>query len=149
MNKKLIKNYTSGVPAIKSIQHIEKRLLEYGAKKFLKDYGSDSKLLSISFMLFIDGREIPFRIPSNVEGCKKILLASIKHLRNGTAQRIEEQAERTAWKVIADWIDIQISLVELGYSDMLERFLANVYDYSKEESFYERVKESHLKMLGG
>ena len=61
--------------------------------------------------------------------------------------RLMEQAERTAWKFLADWVDIQLGLVELGQGEFLEVFLPYVYDPAKQQTFFERIKESGYKML--
>jgi len=123
----MIKNYTSTVPVSRSVQHIEDRLVKHGAQKIVKEYDQDKKLAAICFTLMLNGREIPFKIPARVANVEKMLRGSVRRPTSGTYERIAEQAERSAWKLVSDWVDIQISLVELQQVEFMEVFLPYVY----------------------
>jgi hypothetical protein len=56
-----------------------------------------------------------------------------------------EQAERTAWKIQQDWVQVQMSLIKLKQADMLQVFMAYVWD--GEQTFYERLKGRGFKQL--
>lgn len=71
----------------------------------------------------------------------------IKNYTSTVPAAIKEQAARTAWKLLADWIDIQLSLVELDQVEMLEIFMPYIYDAVKEQTFFERMKDSGFKLL--
>jgi hypothetical protein len=145
----MIKNYTSTVPAERSVMHIEKRLVAHGAKNILKQYGPTGKLSGVCFIIEVNGQDTPFKIPARVEKAEERLRSQIKKPRAGTMKKIADQAERTAWKIVSDWVDIQMSLIDLDQVELIEVFLPYVYDPSKEQTFFERIKEGGYKLLPG
>lgn len=144
---KLIKNYTSTVPANRSISYIEHRLVKHGARDIIKRYGPGGELAEVCFTIVTQGRRIPFKLPARVDRVGKVLMGEVRRPRPDTEKRIKAQAERTAWKLLHDWVDIQLSLVELGQVEFLEVFLPYVYDAAKEQTFFERMKSGGYKLL--
>lgn len=126
-----IKNYTSGVPSDKSISMIERELIELGATGIQKDI-RDGAVAALSFSVKIEGQKIiSYRLPARVSNVHGILKTS-KPIRKSNAGRkrkqpleetIKEQAERTAWKIILDWVLAQGALIRLGQSSASEVFL--------------------------
>lgn len=144
----MIKNYTSTVPATKSVSYIESKLVSYGAKNILKLY-KDKKLEGIAFIVEVNGKELPFRVPARIEKIEELFKRRLTRRRyhEATLKNIKEQAERTAWKLLSDWVDVQMSLIELDQVEFLEVFLPFVYDPTKEQIFFEKLKDSQFKML--
>ncbi len=143
----MLKNYTSTVPVTRSVQHIEDRLVRFGAKSIVKEYDAQKVLESVCFIIDIQGNEVPFKLPARVSNVEKVLKGEIRRPKAGTLDRVRDQAERTAWKLVSDWVDIQLSLVELGQVDLLEVLLPYVYDVARQETFFEKIKGSGFKML--
>jgi hypothetical protein len=148
----MVKNYTSSVPAVRSVQHIEERLVECGAKNVLKMY--EGKMLKgVAFIIDVNGQDMPFRLPARVENVRKALLEAVKKPRKSrygqksTVDRISEQAERTAWKLLSDWVDIQVSLIELQQAKFMEVFLPYVYDHAKDQTFFEKMEQRGFSSL--
>lgn len=142
----MVKNYTSSVPATRSVQHIENKLITHGAKNILKLY-ENKKLTGIAFILDLNGNELPFRLPVRISNVEKMLKTQVRRPRKDTYKNISAQAERTAWKLLADWVDIQISLIELQQVQFLEVFLPYVYDYTKEQTFFEKLEQNNFRQL--
>jgi len=141
-----LKNYTSTVPVERSVAQIERRLVAHGAHDILKIY-EEKKLTGVAFIATIDGQKIPFRIPARVENVRKAMVSSLKKPRKGSVERATDQAERTAWKILADWVDIQMSMLELDQAKFMEVFLPYVYDHDKKRTFFERMESSGFKNL--
>jgi hypothetical protein len=142
----MIKNYTSEAPAVRSVNHIEQRLVENGAKNISKLY-LDKRLNGIAFVISVNGIDMPFRLPARIDRVKKRLSSMVKRPRKGTMDRIVEQAERTAWKLLADWVDIQMSLIELDQVEFVEVFMPYIYNHVKEQTFFEQIKKEGFKLL--
>ena len=142
----MIKNYTSQVPANRSVQHIEDCLIKSGAKGILK-LCEERKLVGVAFVVSVDGRDMPFRLPARIDRVEKRLRGQIKRARSGTMAKISEQAERTAWKLLSDWVDIQMSLIELDQVEFMEVFMPYLWDQSKDQTFFEKMKSNGFKML--
>lgn len=143
----MLKNYTSTVPASRSVSHIEDMLVRHGATDIYKKYSPEKKLEAISFMLPVQGRKVPFKLPARVDNCEKVLRRAVRRPKPGTYDRIREQAERTAWKLVSDWVDVQMSLIELKQVDIMEVFLPYVYDVAKDQTFYEKLQVTNFNAL--
>jgi len=143
----IIKYYTSGIPASKSITKIEELLAKHGAKDIIKQY-KDGILHSIYFSIELqDGTRIAFKLPARVERVKEVLLKATKRPRSGTLQKIDQQAEKTAWKLICDWAEIQLTLVDLDQAEMIEIFLPHVYNPNSDQTLFDKVKVTNYKLL--
>jgi hypothetical protein len=142
-----IKNYTSQVAVSRSVTHIQDRLVACGAKSIVTEY-KDKTLSSLAFTIQVDGREIPFRLPSRVDRVEKRLQALTRRPRTGTLEKIQQQAARTAWRILSDWVDIQMSLIELDQAEFMEIFLPYVFDPASNQTFFEKAKGAGFKMLG-
>jgi hypothetical protein len=135
-----LKNYTSQVSAIRSINAIECKLAAHGAKQILKEYTTDGLVASISFIIHSNGIELPFHLPSRVAACEQVLRSGVKKPRRDTYENIKEQAARTAWKILTDWVDAQMAMVELAQVDMLEVFLPYLFDRNHQRTFYQALE---------
>ena len=142
----MIKNYTSTVPASRSVNRIEDRLVKGGAQDILKIY-EDKKLKGIAFTIDVEGKKMPFKLPARVEKVEKKLKSAVKRPQQGTYKNIEAQAERTAWKILSDWVDIQMSLIELDQAEFLEIFLPYSFNYSTNQTLFEKFKKDGFKQL--
>ena len=140
-----IKNHTSTVPAVRSVQHIKEQLVKAGAIKIIEDYDRSGSLTGLYFVLQLkDGTQVPFRIPAQIEAIRRRFRTGHKLT---SEEKIKAQAERTAWKILSDWVDIQLTLIELEQVDPLEVFLAYVYDQHKNQTFFEKIKNNDFKEL--
>ena len=146
MWEKMIKNYTSSVPAGKSVSHIEECLCSHGAQSVVKQYENKS-LASVSFFMQIDGKLIPFRLPAKVSRVEAILRKNIRRPRPGTLKKISDQAERTAWKIISDWVDAQMALVELNQAELIEIFMPYMWSEKLGKSYYQIAEGQGFKLL--
>ena len=142
-----IKNYTSGVLAEKSISRIEKILVEMGATSVNKQYDSNKKIEAISFLIIVNGNTIPFKLPAKASEVYDVLRDEIKRPRKGTLEKLYEQSERTAWRLVQEWVEIQMSMIKLKQADFVEVFLPYVYDYANNKTFYQSIKDNGFKQL--
>ena len=140
-----IKNYTSGVPIERTIGRIETMLAETGAASIHKDF-EHGKLVALCFhVLLKDNRNVTIRLPANAIAVYETLRNEVKRPRKGTLDKLRLQAERTAWKLMEDWIAVQVSLIRLQQSELLEVFLPYVWDGSK--TLYHAMKRQNFLAL--
>jgi len=141
----MIKNYTSQVPVARSISYIEAKLVMHGALDIMKRY-EGQELQAISFIISVNGRKVPFKLPARTANVEKVLRGA----RTRTPEsKIKEQAARTAWKLVSDWVDIQMALIELKQVDIMEVFLPYIFYPDKDGglTLYEKLSASQFKVL--
>lgn len=138
-----LKNYTSTVPTERTIARIETLLAEAGAIDISKNY-NDGRLKAICFSIQAvpEGRLVVIRLPANTEAVFDALKKEVKRPRDGTLEKLRIQAERTAWKLMQDWVEVQLSLIRLRQAELLQVFLPYVWD--GERSFYTMLKEKRF-----
>ena len=143
-----LKNYTSTISASKSISFIENKLVANKARDILKRYDDKGRVESIMFIIPVNGNDYPFKLPARLSECEKILQASLsQRARPETRRKVKDQAEKTAWKIIADWVDAQMALIELQQAEMMEIFMPYLYNHQKEKTYFEIVKEKGFKAM--
>lgn len=143
-----IKNYTSNVVAERSVMHIEKYLVEAGASHIAKEYASDKKLVGITFQMPLpNGQPMLFKLPARVDEVEKLMMAEKKKFHHDTAARVKDQANRTAWKLLVDWVQVQCSMILLNQAEAIEIFLPYLYNPMSNQTFFNRIKDGGYKML--
>lgn len=115
----------------------------------MKNYEGE-QLAGISFQIEYNGKPVAVRLPAKVEKIEKILLSQLRKTpSNATGERIKLQSQRTAWKLVLDWVDVQMSMIKLGQADFLEVFLPYVWIPQLQRTYYDELKGGNFKMLPG
>ncbi len=120
-----IKNYTTTIDAEKSVSQLQDLLRKKGARRVLVDYDEKGRPEAVAFELKLAQPEgVPFRLPFQIrarpEAMKRCLLADPDVPRR---LRTLEQARRVAWRLVYNWIDVQLAFVEAGQAAMAELML--------------------------
>lgn len=111
-----ILNYTTKVDVYTTLGEIQSKLVKHGAKKIMQDYDDDNHLVSLSFMINTPTGSRAIRLPANVDAVHKVLIRQkVKCDRN--------QAERVAWRIVKDWVEAQIAILESEMVQIDEIFL--------------------------
>lgn len=143
-----IKNYTSSIEASRSMAKIEELLVEIGATNINKQY-ADKICIGITFLLFDQQLQqtLPFHLKAQVEECFAILWKDVKRPRPDTKAILRQQANKTAWKILSDWTEIQCSMILLGQAKPLQMFLPFMYDIKSNETLFDKVSSGKMKLL--
>lgn len=142
-----LKNYTSTVAVSTSIGRIERILVRNKARNIYKKYNDDEQLESIMFEVEVKGNLIAFKLPARVKQCFDVMWLEKKRPRAGTKQKLKEQSERTAWKIVCDWVEIQMSMIQLEQAEFMQIFLPYAYNPLTDTTFYEQVEKKGFKQL--
>lgn len=143
-----IKNYTSTIDASRSMAKIEELLVEIGATNINKQY-VEKVCTGITFLLFDQQlqKSLPFHLKAQVQECFVILWKEVKRPRSDTRAILQQQANKTAWKILSDWTEIQCSMILLGQAKPLQMFLPFMYDMKTSETLFDKVTNGKLKLL--
>lgn len=138
-----LKNYTTEVPAQRSIENIEKLLIQFGATHIMKqiDVGA---VTAISFRIQVDNLPLAIKLPAKVSNIRKWLL---KHKPGMSEKNRQAQAERIAWKQQYELLFLQLSMVEMEQMELLEALLPNAFDITNNQTFFDKMKEQKFKAL--
>ena len=156
-----LKNYTSNVPVSETIHRIEKVLIRCGVTGIMKEYaGVNGEIAAVTFQIEAPNGRIAIRLPVDKDRALEALWldyvdgdilnpdrSSIAYNPRKQKRRRDfvEQAERTAWKIVQDWVEVQLSMIQLKQADTLQVFLPYVYDGTR--SYYQALRESNFKGL--
>ena len=144
----MLKNYTSQIPVSRSITYIETKLIQNGARQILKFYDAAGKTTGICFVVQLNGVDIPYKLPARVANCEKILLANLSNrARPETIKKIPDQSMRTAWKILSDWVDAQMAMIELAQVEFTEVFMPYIYNHQSQQTCFEAMKQKGFKAL--
>jgi len=114
-------NYTTQIDADKTAGEIARCLSLHGATSILTDYNKEEGFVeAISFKVEVGERTMGFRLPCDWKPVLDILEADKKVPR---AKVNREQAVRVAWRIVKDWVEAQMALVETQMATTQEVFL--------------------------
>lgn len=140
-----LKNYTSNVPVARTISRIEECLAEAGATGIMKEY-KDGFLAAVAFRVMLpNGKQMSIKLPANADGVFNALMKEVRRPRSGTVQKVREQAGKTSWKLMQDWVEVQLSLIQMQQADFVQVFLPYVWD--GKTTFYEQLKSNNFLAL--
>ena len=107
----MLLNYSTKIAASKTAMEIVSKLAKAGARQVLTDYGDTGSITGISFA-FPDGTgELrKYSLPVDVPAVEKVLRSQ----NVPRPLKTTEQAERVAWRILKDWIEAQIAILETG-----------------------------------
>jgi hypothetical protein len=146
-----IKNYTSSVQVVNTVARIEQKIAAAGANGIIKEYGMKGEVSAITFTVKIGEQQFAIRLPAKVEECFKHLMKEYNLSRSrprlGAEDRIREQAERTAWKIVQEWTEIQISMIVMKQAEFLEVFMPYIWNGKTRMTMFETMKQSGFKQL--
>ena len=146
-----IKNYTSSIPVENTIWKIEQALIRAGAIGIAKQYGPTGKIQCLVFHLPFDPQKLPVtvKLPANVDKIKEIFwkeyCSKRSHRGTKTDADFQEQAERTAWKLQLDWVEVQLALIQMRQLSKVQAFMA--YAWDGQRTLYERIEADKFTAL--
>ncbi len=138
-----ILNYTTTVSADKSVQEIKKCLMRLKATAILEDYNDKGMISHLSFRILYNGNVLSFRLPANDAG----VLAALKKEDAPPRYIMPERAHMIAWRIVKDWVEAQLAIIEANMADPVEVFLPYVQDNSG-NTLYASMKGNNFKLLG-
>lgn len=143
-----LKNYTSEGRG--TFEKIQKVLASHGAIRIMYDYGPDGQLTAITFRLDINGQPLGFRLPALVENVVQIMYGGKD--RYGYAKKItqaqRDQAYKTAWANIRDWIDAQMALIDTRQVKLEQVFLPYLI-MKGNETLFEQLERQQFALPSG
>jgi len=115
-----ILNYTTKITTEKTASEIQKKLADAKAQAVLCEYDDDAVMCAMSFRIMTPNGSVFFRLPANTKGVFRALQSGRNIPRK---LKTKEQAARVAWRILKDWVEAQLAIVEAEMADLTEVFL--------------------------
>ena len=137
-------------------------LIRCGVQSITKEYGPQAEVVALRFEIVTNLDRPPhmIRLPANkdqaLEALWKDYVGDEKLSDDGQSLRwssykkkkkkdFAEQAERTAWKLMQDWTEVQLSLVAFKQAEVLEVFMP--YIWNGTQTLFQELKAGGFKAL--
>jgi len=140
-----ILNYTTKIDADKTAGEISKMLSLAGASAVMTEYDKDGgHVSSLSFKMNVNGTNIAFKLPCDWNPILRILENDTKIPRRCVTR---EQAVRVAWRIVKDWVEAQLALIQTQMASTAEVFLPYAIT-GNGQTLYKTISENPKYLLG-
>lgn len=116
-----IKNYMTVVDVYKSLGEIQGALASHGARQIMVEYGDSGAPMGVAFAIETPTGRRGFALPANIDGVEAVF-------RKQKVKADREQAEKTGWRNLRDWVMAQMAIIECGMVQIDEVFLPYLTD---------------------
>jgi hypothetical protein len=138
-------NFSTSIEVPKTLGQIMGILAAAGAKKVQAEY-DDGEPVSLQFLIATKYGERGFSLPANVERVGKVLSRLYEQKKLERRHCTSEQAARVAWRILKDWIEAQLALIQADMVDLEVVMLPYMLDESG-KTVYQLMEERHLGAL--
>lgn len=139
-----IKNYTTAVPANRSIEEIQASLVKHGALGVMYEYEQGTgRIAGLRFLLAVKDKKVNFSLPVQWRMFQEVIKQDgIKRWND------EDYCYRVAWRCLRDWVLAQMALYETQMVEMPQIFLPFATDQSG-KTLYEQIQKGNFLLGDG
>ena len=125
MTKNALLNYTTTIDTDKTVSQITAILVAHGAQSILAQYDG-GRVVAIAFQVKRGDGHLSIKLPADPDAVQKVL--NRQHMKGKVMRRHTtlEHAERVAWRIVKDWVEVQMAMLETEQVKMEQIFLAYV-----------------------
>lgn len=111
-------NYTTTVPVEKTLGEMHAMLAEHHAKAIATEYDDNRQPAGLTFVIATDFGDRTFSLPVDVKVVHKLLVELDSKGLSARAKKRQghysspEHAARVAWRVMKDWLEAQLALIQ-------------------------------------
>jgi hypothetical protein len=99
------------------------------------------RISGLAFQMVLGEQKISFKLPLNWRAAQKVMN------NEGNPRALDDDyAYRVAWRILRDWVDVQMALVEIEMAQMQQIFLPYVITNTG-KTLYENVLENPKFLL--
>lgn len=131
-----ILNYTTKIDTFQTVGEIQGILAKHGARKMMIEYDGKGEPETIAFEILTPYGSRGIKLPSNWSAVFAVL-------KKQKVKCDEEQAKRTAWRIVKDWVASQMAILEAEMVSMDEIFLPYMVDKSG-RTLYENYLDNQI-----
>lgn len=140
-----ILNYTTKIPARRTVGEIQEKLTEMGAHSVSIENDASRQPCAVTFRMKVAGELLEFRLPSRWEGVQDALFHDPKVPNQLTS---EAHARDVAWRIIKDWVEAQLAIIEAGAVEVAEVFLPYMIQPGSDQTLFEFYRDRWMLPAG-
>lgn len=138
-------NWTTVIPTDRTIGELTRMLRRHGVTTISTEYDHESgEATGLGFALRTPHGQRQFRMLVNVAGVHRLLADDPAVKRRGARFCTREHAEKVAWRVMRDWVEAQLALIDADMASLDEIMLPYLVVDAEGTTLYEsyRARES-------
>jgi hypothetical protein len=147
-------NYTTDIPAARSVAEIIERLAAHGAERITVVYDGARRPMGLAFAIDTPHGLLTFRLPANIDATLAVLRRQTSERTAGGRRVVPfsaaspEQATRVAWRVLKDWTEAQLAIIEAGMAT-IDQVLLPYVETPDGRTVYQLVTQRWLELPAG
>lgn len=147
MSRGALLNYTTEIAVEKTIGEIYSILAQNKTCAIMSEYDGAGNIVAIAFKAQTEFGMLAFRLPANPQAASKALNDQVNKRQiprkyfNDVAQ-----ARRVSWRIVRQWIEAQMALIQLGQVKLEQVFLPYAQN-ERGQTLYEHFVESKFSGL--
>jgi hypothetical protein len=142
-----ILNYTTQISVDKTLGEIQSMLARAGAHSIKTDYEAGNPV-KIAFLLKTAYGVQAFALPANIDAVYKVMERQNAAGKMRASFVNREQAARVGWRIIKDWLEAQLAIIETDMVTLDQVMFPYLLD-SNERPLYELYVERQLALPSG
>ena len=136
-------NYSTKVPADRTIAEVMTILANKGALEIITMYDTEHQPCGLKWRMDSPYGPLAYALPVNVEAVFNIM--TDQRLMSTNQKARQDQARRTAWRILKVWVQAQMALLETNMVAMEEIFLP--YMLSGDQTLYQALQANSFRAL--
>ncbi|MCC6833311.1 MAG: hypothetical protein IT200_18400 [Thermoleophilia bacterium] len=143
-----ILNYTTTIDATKTLAEIQALLARHGARAIQIDYDGQGAPVALAFQAETPIGRQAYRLPANIDAVFAVLTR--QHQRGSVQRRFvtREQAARVGWRILKDWVQAQLAIIETQMTTLDEVMLPWLIAGRDGQTVYQLYAQRQLALPG-
>lgn len=141
--------YTTSIDVNKTLGEIQGMLSAARARSITVDYDGAGNPTAVSFTVVTGFGERAFELPANVDAVFKTLTAQYQQGRVARRFTTREQAARVGWRIVRNWLEMQLAMIEVGMMTLEQVMLHSMLVGPDQRSLYDVMVEHQMALPAG
>ncbi len=139
-------NYTTQVEAAKTVAQINEILVAHGARSIMTEYDGQGLIQSLSFRVITTHGEAHVRLPVDPDAVLRVMTK----YGSGVPNRLQtkHQAVRVAWRIVKDWVEAQMAILETEMVKMEQIFLPYIIQEQTGQTLFQVFESRNMITQG-
>lgn len=136
-------NYTTTIPVEKTLGEIMGMLVKHGATAIHAEYEHYSPV-ALAFVIVTEFGEREFHLPASIEKVFAVLVRQAQQGKIARRYATREQAARVGWRIVKDWLEAQLAIIEAEMVSIDEVLLAYLVTDQQGTTLYQEMVHRRL-----